>query len=155
VHLSNNEDPSLGFTPLAVKDQLNEINSDLYMIKTIDENLQPTNDLIRTVNKTGFKVSGFIMVDKISSTAIINWFSGKDLEEPLEMSNHSMVQYGQILRSLCKSLIAPAERGNTDFPLSIFAHKHFNSTLQLTTTITDITFLTSLDTPRCHMVPLP
>lgn len=155
VHLSNKEDPSLGFTPLAVKDIKNESFSDLYKIKTVDKNLIPTNDLINIVNKTGFKVAGFIMLDKVSSSAIINWFSGRDLEEPMEKSTHSMVEYGQILRSLCKSLRAPAERGNTDFPLTLFPPDHFSSTLQLTTTIKDITFLTSIDSPRCQMVPLP
>jgi hypothetical protein len=155
IHLNSGEKPRLGFSPLLTLDMTD--NKDFKLLKqfSLDSNHNPSREFLQTVKRKGFSTPNYILVDRQSSTVFINWFTGKDLSDPIAIDDHTMAQYGQVLRNLCNSFTLPSKNGSVDFPWSRIAIDHFTTNLKFNQVIKNLTFLTSPNTPLCEMVPLP
>jgi hypothetical protein len=155
VHLYQGDKPRLGFTPVVSNNLTEDENYPLLSKFSLDSKRHPTQTFLNSVNKIGFSTRNFILVDQTSSAAFINWFTGKELTDPIAIEQHTMAQFGQVLRGLCSSLHLPLERSSIDFPWSKITPDHFMTSLQFNQVIQNLAFLTSPVTPSCEMVPLP
>ena len=155
IHLFPEDKTRLGFTPVVSLGAPE--NDDSYLLKqfSLDDKRYPSRDFLQTVSKKGFPIQNYVLVDKTSAAAFINWFAGKELTESIAIEMHTMAQYGQVLRGLCSSLSLPSQRGATDFPWSKITPNHFSTSLQFDNVINNLVFLTTPISPRCEMVPLP
>jgi hypothetical protein len=115
----------------------------------------PSHEFLKVLARKGFPTTNYIIVDQISIAAFINWFSGEELLKPVEITSHSIVDYGKVLRSFCSTLSKPAERETFDFPWSKITSGHFITSSNFNTTMNDFSFLISPHTPKCEMVPMP
>lgn len=155
IHLFTGDKPRLGFTPVISLGASENDDSNLLKQFTLDDKRNPSRDFLQAVSKKGFPTQNYILVDKTSAAAFINWFAGKEFTEPVAIEMHTLAQYGQVLRGLCSSLSQPSQRGATDFPWSKITPGHFSTSLKFDTVINGLIFLTTLISPRCEMVPLP
>jgi hypothetical protein len=155
VHLKKGEKNYLGFTPVITADQTE--NADLALLKnySLDGQNNPTHDLLNAIAKKGFPTTNYMVVDQKSSAALINWFTGKELSDPIFENSRTMTEYGKVLRSFCSTLSLPSDRGNQDFPWTKIIPEHFKTSINFTRAIENLEFLTSPNTPKCEMVPLP
>jgi hypothetical protein len=155
IHINNEGKPSLGFTPVVTNDQKDSDDIKLLQDFPLDSNNLPSREFLKVIASKGFTTNNFVIVDQTSISAFINWFSAKELLEPTILTDHTMVQYGQVLRAFCATLASPSERGIVDFPWSNIIPGHFYSSNNLNTVIENFGFLVSPNTPKCEMVPLP
>ncbi len=155
IHLMDNEKPVLGFTPVFSISMLEDENLPALSDFSLDSNGNPSESFLKSLNKLKVRSSGFILVDHKSASAFINWINGTELDKPLDLTNHSMAEYGQILRTMCGSLPSDAEKGITEFPWSKFTPTYFRTSLPFSQVIENTGFLFSNGSPRCEMVPLP
>lgn len=155
IHVNSGEKPKLGFTPVVTIDMVD--NEDFYLLQkfSITPEKQPNREFLKLVAKKGFPSQNYIIVDQKSAAAIINWFAGKELANPLALDQHSIEQYGPVLRGFCGSLASVSDKGLLDFPWSKITPDHFSTSLQFDRVLSNFAHLTSPKTPHCEMVPLP
>jgi hypothetical protein len=155
IHLNTGEKPRLGFSPVLSIDMKDHKDFKLLKQFSLDSKRTPSREFLLAVTRKGFFTQNYIIVDKQSSIAFINWFAGKDLSDPIAIDDHTMAQYGQVLRNLCNSFALPSKNGSVDFPWSRIADDHFSTNLKFNQVLKNLSFLTSTNTPLCEMVPLP
>jgi hypothetical protein len=155
IHLIPGDSPRLGFTPVATITLTEDVNYALLDQFSLDENRSLSTNFQRSLSKIKVKSNGYILLDQVAVSAFINWLSGKDTQEPIGLSDHSMNEYGQILRGLCQSLTGFSESAHSEFPWSKFSGTHFFTSLSFDDVISNLSFITSSSAPRCEMVPLP
>ena len=155
VHLMDNEKPVLGFTPVYAISMLDDENLPKLADFSLDNSGNPSSNFLKSLDKLKIRSSGYILIDQVSAAAFINWINGAELDKPLDLKNHSMAEYGQILRTMCSSLPVEAEKGMPEFPWSKFTPGHFRTSLIFPQVIENTGFLFANGSPRCEMVPLP
>jgi hypothetical protein len=155
IHLIRNDQPALGFTPVFAITMQDDPNFENFSDFSLDTNGNPSREFIQALEKLKVKSSGYVMLDQKSAAALVNWTTGTALEKPLELQQHSMAEYGQILRTMCNALHADAEKGIGEFPWSKFAPENIRTSLSFTQVIENTQFLFDAGSPHCEMVALP
>jgi hypothetical protein len=155
IHLSPDDQPRLGFTPVSSISMPDEPNFELLNQFSLDKNGYPSIEFQNSLRKLKVGSTGYVVVDQVSSAAFINWFTGKDLNDPLAFEAHSMTEYGQVLRSMCNAFPVIAKKGISEFPWTKYGPDHIRLSLSFTQVIENTAFLTATNSPRCEMVPLP
>lgn len=155
VFLTPGSQPRLGFTPIASPALVDNPNNHLLKEFSLDKDRNPSADFINSLRKFHIKSNGYVVLDQMGAAAFINWFSGKDINQPLALENHSMTEYGQILRGMCNTFPQISEKGISEFPWSRFLPDHINVSLPMSQVMDNINFLTTAIPPQCEMVPLP
>jgi hypothetical protein len=155
IHLIQSEQPSLGFTPVFSISMQDDPNSHALADFTLDANGNPSRDFLKSLDKLKVRSSGYVMVDQKSAAALVNWLTGTALDKPLELQQHTMAEYGQILRTMCNALPSDAEKGIGEFPWSKFTPDSLRTSLAFTQVIENTQFLFASGSPRCEMVSLP
>jgi hypothetical protein len=155
IHLIHNDQPVLGFTPFFAISMQDDPNFETFSGFSLDEKGNPSRDFLKSVDKLKVKTMGYVMVDQKSAAALVNWISGTALDKPLDIQQHSMAEYGQILRGMCSALPAGAEKGIGEFPWMKFSPTNLRTSLSFTQVMENTAFLFSSSSPSCEMVPLP
>jgi hypothetical protein len=155
IHLAPGDIPRLGFTPVAAISMLDDPNSNLLTQFSLDENGAPSQIFLQSLRKINVHSDGYVVLDQVAISAFINWFSIKDDGEGFGLENHSMAEYGRILRGMCQAFPGLAVNEVKEIPWSKISDGHFKSSLQFDQVMSDIRFLTATVSPRCEMVPLP
>jgi hypothetical protein len=155
IHLRPGDKPRLGFTPVSSITMQDDKNFKLLKQFSLDKNKRPSQKFLQEVGKLKVASSGYVLVDQVAVAAYINWFAGKDSGASINLENHSMSEYGQILREMCKTFPKIAESGIPEFPWSKFISSHLITSLSFDQVIINMNFLTSSISPQCEMVPLP
>jgi hypothetical protein len=155
IHLINSEQPSLGFTPVFAISMQDDPNFNTLADFTLDSNGNPSREFLKSLDKLKVRSSGYVMVDQTSAAALVNWLTGSALDKPLELQQHTMAEYGQILRAMCNALPSDAEKGVGEFPWSKFTPDTIRTTLTFTQVMENTQFLFASGSPRCEMVSLP
>ena len=155
IHLTPGDSPRLGFTPVATISLPDEPNYALLDQFDLNENRSLSTNFLHSLSKIKVKSNGYIIVDQTAVTAFVNWLSGKDTQEPIGFTDHSMTQYGQVLRGLCQSLTGFSESAHNEFPWSKFSGTHFLTSMGFDDVMLNLGFITSSPAPHCEMVPLP
>ncbi len=155
IHLMDDEKPVLGFTPVYAISMLEDENLPKLADFSLDNSGNPSSEFLKSLAKFKVRSSGYILIDQVSAAAFINWINGAELEKPLDLKNHSMAEYGQILRTMCSSLPVDAEKGISEFPWSKFTPGYFRTSMTFPQVIENTGFLFANGSPRCEMVPLP
>ncbi|NMB54207.1 MAG: hypothetical protein GYA15_05850 [Leptolinea sp.] len=155
IHLTPGDSPRLGFTPVAAISLPDDPNHALLDQFNLDENRSLSMNFMRSLSKNKVKSDGYIILDQTAIIAFVNWLSGKDTQEPIGLQNHSMSEYGLVLRSMCQSLTGFSESAHSEFPWSKFASTHFLTSLSFENVMANLSFITSTSAPHCEMVPFP
>jgi hypothetical protein len=151
----NKERPVLGFTPVTAVSMIDDENLPKLADFSLDSTGNPSQEFLKSLDKLKVPSSGYILIDRVSSTAFINWINGSEPGTPLELKNHSMAEYGQILRTMCGSLPIAANKGIPEFSWSKITPGNFRTSLLFSQVIENTAFLFANGSPRCEMVPLP
>jgi hypothetical protein len=154
IHLSPDDQPRLGFTPVSSISMPDDPNFKLLSQFSLDKNGNPSVEFLNSLRKLKVDSTGYVVVDQVSAAAFINWFTGKGLDEALALEAHSMTEYGQVLRSMCNAFPGIAKKGISEFPWTKYGPDHIRLSLSFTQVIENTAFLTSSNSPRCEMVPL-
>lgn len=155
IHLIKSDQPTLGFTPVFAISMQDDPNFHTLSDFTLDVNGNPSRDFMKSLEKLKVRSSGYVMVDQNSAAAMVNWLTGNALDKPLELQQHTMAEYGQILRTMCNSLPNDAEKGIGEFPWSKFSPETIRTSLTFTQVMENTKFLFTSGSPRCEMVSLP
>jgi hypothetical protein len=155
VHLIRTDQPVLGFTPVYAISMQDDPNFITLSNFSLDEQGNPSREFLKSLDKLKVKSSGFVMMDQKSDAAFINWITGAALDKPLEIQQHTMAEYGQILRTMCSALPGDGKKGLGEFPWTKFAPDTFRTSLTFTQVMDNTSFLFSSGSPRCEMVSLP
>jgi len=155
VHLIRNDQPALGFTPIFAITMQDDPNFENFSNFSLDANGNPSRDFLKSLEKLKVHTSGYVMLDQKSAAALVNWITGTALDKPLELQQHSMAEYGQILRTMCNALPADAEKGIGEFPWSKFTPDSIRTSLTFTQVMENTQFLFAAGSPHCEMVALP
>ena len=155
IHMINKERPVLGFTPVTAVSMIDDENLPKLADFSLDSTGNPSQEFLKSLDKLKVPSSGYILIDRVSSTAFINWINGSEPGTPLELKNHSMAEYGQILRTMCGSLPIAANKGIPEFSWSKITPGNFRTSLLFSQVIENTAFLFANGSPRCEMVPLP
>ncbi len=155
IHLMDDEKPVLGFTPVYAISMLEDENLPDLADFSLDNSGNPSSEFLKSLDRLKIRSSGYVLIDQVSAAAFINWINGTELDKSLDLKNHSMAEYGQILRTMCSSLPVDAEKGIAEFPWSKFTPGYFRSSLLFSQVIENTGFLFANGSPRCEMVPLP
>ncbi len=154
IHINPGDKPHLGFSPVSSRGLEDETNLDLLGNFTLDESRNPSDKFIQLLGKLKVSSSGYVMLDQVAVKAFINWFEGSDGSEQISLENHSMAEYGQILRNICNSFPEFASKEVTEFPWTKLTPSHFSTSLRFNQVITNMSFLTSSNSPQCETVPI-
>jgi hypothetical protein len=155
LHLIHNDQPVLGFTPVYAISMQDDPNFLTLSNFSLDEKGNPSYEYLKELEKLKVKTSGYVMVDQKSAASLVNWINGIALDKPLEIQHHTMAEYGQILRGMCATLPADAEKGIGEFPWMKFTPGSFRTSLSFTQVMENTSFLFSSSSPRCEMISLP
>jgi hypothetical protein len=155
IHLIRDDQPVLGFTPVFSITMQDDPNFAKFADFSLDANGNPSREFLKTLENLKVHSSGYLIVDQKSAAALVNWTTGVALNKPLELQQHSMAEYGQILRSMCNALPADAEKGIGEFPWSKFTSDNIRTSLSFTQVIENTRFLFLSGSPHCEMVTLP
>lgn len=152
IHLTPGNSPKLGFTPVAAEALPDEPNFSILEKFSMDDNHNPSAGFLQALRKINPTADGYIILDNTSTSEIMRWFLGTESAETLNIENHTMTEYGQVLRSFCRSLANEAEK--TEFPWSIVNTGHFKTSLSFNQVFINLGFLTNSPKPQCVMVPI-
>lgn len=155
IHLIRNDQPALGFTPVFAISMQDDPNFVTLSNFSLDANGNPSREFLKSLENLKVKTTGYVMVDQKSAAAFVNWINGSALDKPLEIQKHTMAEYGQILRTMCNSLPADAEKGMSEFPWTRFSPGTLRTSLSFTQVMENTAFLFSSSSPHCEMVSLP
>jgi hypothetical protein len=155
IHLIQSDQSSLGFTPVFAISMQDDPNFHSLADFTLDTNGNPSMDFLKSLDKLKVRSSGYVMVDQKSAAALVNWITGTALDKPLELQQHTMSEYGQILRMMCNALPSDSEKGIGEFPWSKFTPDTLRTSLSFTQVIENTQFLFASGSPRCEMISLP
>lgn len=155
IHLTPGDAPRLGFTPVSAVSLVDEPNFDLLAEFFLDANGTPSNKFLQSLRKLKVQSDGYVILDQVAVSAFINWFSVKDSAELIGLENHSMAEYGKILRGMCQAFPGITGIEMQELPWSKISADHFKTSLHFDQVMSDIRFLTASNSPRCEMVPLP